>query len=794
MNALTFARQRLLLTSALVAGAAAVSPLGAGLAYAQTETTAGDVLGTNPFAPPASAPGITDVAGGVQVDLKVQKSVINWTHFNIVDPSRTINFSDLSGLPAGTIVSVLNRVVGNGVDPIEASVINGLISSSSNVVVWISNPMGITFGASGVFSGGSLVLTTAAITTSDFRNADDDYALTGASANAITLTAGSQINAAGRFVAMGQNITNGAAITAGEDVALIAAQDIDLTLSPGSPISFTIKAGTTVGTAKLNSDGTINASSITLTGAGRRTAGSESDLLLEISGTLTATAVGGKVFLGLQRDAGDDTIGGNNDRMQMIGDTTLIGSTVEIASALDSDGTARVLDIQGDAVLRGALGANSALSSLAVSGTTQMDGGSVTTNLTQDYTGAVTLGAGTVLKGTMATFGSTVDGAQGLGIDGSAVFKGAVGATTALTSVSVAGSTIMDGGSVKTTGLQSYDGSVVLGADTTLTSTGGGAINFGSTVDSDAGQTRALTTASTGVTTFAGRVGATDKLSTLTVNGLTTLNVAGTLGAPSIQTTGAQTYTGAVSLGADTVLSGTTATFGSTVDGAQLLAVAGNAVFKGAVGASTALSGLAVTGATEFDGGSVTTTGAQTYTGAVTLKQDAALSGSGVAFGNTVQSDVDGTAGLTTTATSKTLFTGAVGGGGKALKFLTTNGLTEIAGGSVITKDAQTYNGAVVLAADTTLTSNDGGAIGFGGTVDSGTGQTRALTTASTGLTTFGGRVGSTDKLSTLLVNGGTVFDATGATTVSTTGTQTYTGAVTLKKDTTLSGTDITFG
>ena len=809
MNALTFARQRLLLTSALVAGAAAVSPLAGGIAFAQTETTAGDVDGTTPNGGPTS-PDINDVLGGVQVDLRTQKSVINWKHFNIVDPARTINFSDLSGLPAGTIVSVLNRVVGNGVDPIEASVINGLISSSSNVVVWISNPMGITFGSSGVFSGGSLVLTTAAISDAgnenDFRGGDDDYSLTGATANAITLSAGSQITASGRFVAMSQNINNSATIAAGEDVALIAAQDIDLTLSPGSPISFTIKAGTTVGSAKLNSDGTINASSITLTGAGRRTAGSESDLLLEISGTLTATAVGGKVFLGLQRDAGDDTIGGANDAMRLIGDTTLIGTDVEIASALDSDATARALDVQGNARFGGALGATSALSSLAVSGTTELDAASVTTTGAQTYTGAVTLKQDAALSGDGIQFGSTVqsdtDGAAGLVVTATSSrtsFAGAIGGGgKALKSLTTNGLAEIAGGSVVTKDGQSYNGAVVLAADTTLTSNDGGAIGFASTVDSDAGQIRSLTTSSTGLTTFGGRVGATDKLSTLTVNGLSALNVAGTLGAPSIQTTGAQTYTGAVTLGADTVLSGTSATFGSTVNGARSLDVLGNAVFKGVVGGLSALTGLTVSGTTEFDGGSVTTSGAQTYTGAVTLKQDAALTGTDITFASTVQSDVDGAAGLTATATSgKTLFTGAVGGGGKALKSLTTNGNAEIAGGSVITKNDQLYNGAVVLTADTTLTSNDGGAIGFGSTVDSGAGTTRALTTATTGLTTFGGRVGATDKLSTLTVNGASALNVAGtlgAPSIQTTGAQTYTGAVTLGANTVLGGTSATFG
>src|SRR5262249_7903767 len=87
-------------------------------------------------------------------------------------------------------------------------------------------------------------------------------------------------------------------------------------------------------------------------------------------------------------------------------------------------------------------------------------------------------------------FSSTVDTSGGiprnLTISGAApqtvTFNGAVGNTSSLASLSSSVSTLLNGGTVKTTGGQTYSGAVTLGAATTLTSTGSGNIAFGSTL------------------------------------------------------------------------------------------------------------------------------------------------------------------------------------------------------------------------------------------------------------------------------------------------------------------------
>ena len=170
-------------------------------------------------------------------------------------------------------------------------------------------------------------------------------------------------------------------------------------------------------------------------------------------------------------------------------------------------------------------------------------------------------------------------------------------------------------------------------------------------------------------------------------------------------TTGGQTYTGAVTLGAaDTTLTGTLVKFGSTLDGqpsvgggntgyggtldaAPALSIVGNASFGGAVGGTTQLASLWVSGTTALDGGSVSTTGGQTYTGAAQLGANAILTGSAVTFGSTL----DGAYRLTITRNGE--FDGATN-----LRSLSVSGSSTIDGGSVTTTGGQTYTGAVTLA------------------------------------------------------------------------------------------------
>src|SRR5205823_2340259 len=206
-----------------------------------------------------------------------------------------------------------------------------------------------------------------------------------------------------------------------------------------------------------------------------------------------------------------------------------------------------------------------------------------------------------------------------------------------------------------------------------------------------------LTATATGLTTFDGAVGSTLALSSLTVTNAADLN------GGSVATTGAQNCDGPVLLSANALLTGSTITFHDKVDGTFSLTAtaAGLTTFDGAVGSGAKLASLTVTNAADLNGGSVATTGAQNYDGPVLLSANALLTGSTITF----HDKVDGTFGLTATATGLTTFDGAVGST-LALSSLTVTNGADLNGGSVVTTGAQNYDGPVLLSANALLTGS----------------------------------------------------------------------------------------
>ena len=205
--------------------------------------------------------------------------------------------------------------------------------------------------------------------------------------------------------------------------------------------------------------------------------------------------------------------------------------------------------------------------------------GQVTTGGNQTYATAVLLTGNSSLTGTGSgtiSFASTIDGAYALSVNsgrGATDFTGALGSTTQLASLTTTGGADLNGGAVTTSGAQDYTGALVLGANTTLTAGSSSSLTFNAISGA-----HALTLATSGLTTLAG-----------TVNGLTSLTT-GTgqlqLGA-GVTTTGAQTYNGSVTLAASDTLTGSLVKFISTVDGGYGLAVSGASEFDGAIGATT---------------------------------------------------------------------------------------------------------------------------------------------------------------------------------------------------------------
>jgi filamentous hemagglutinin family protein len=269
------------------------------------------------------------------------------------------------------------------------------------------------------------------------------------------------------------------------------------------------------------------------------------------------------------------------------GAVSLTGATVTAGAITASGGAGNGTNQNGGAAGAITLDATGGVPLITLNGDLAAAGGNATGTGTGGAGGAITIadavrfnanrtinanaGTGGAAAGGNVTFGGTVDSqtatARTLTVNtqGVTTFGGAVGATNALASLTTnaGGTTRIDGGSVRTTGAQTYGDAVTLGADTTLTSTGGGAIAFANTVNSFDATPRALTVNTTGASTFTGAVGGTNALASLTTNAGGTTAINGGL----VRTTGNQTYNDAVSLGGATTLR-TTANGSVTANGA----------------------------------------------------------------------------------------------------------------------------------------------------------------------------------------------------------------------------------
>ncbi|MFC5525027.1 filamentous hemagglutinin N-terminal domain-containing protein, partial [Rhodanobacter ginsengisoli] len=600
----------------------------------------------------------------------------------------------------------------------------------------------------------------------------------------------------------------------------------------GAASTLTLAAS---GTLTFSNGAIIASTSNTLSGVLSGTTG------VIFNGTSAFDTHGGDLTITSGAGAQLGAITTNNLTVSAAGNITQVGVinaagsssfTVSGGSAHDITLNTQANQFNGQAVTVNATGVGSSIGTFSLEDTSNTalfpTLSALPTNLVLDYTVAsmtlpatltlggnfgLTAGGGILLASdtTLSSSGgglidlvSAVNGAHALAVDttGVTTFGGGVGNTTPLTNLTTdaGGSTVLNG-NFTTSGAQTYNDAVTLGADSTLASTGNASINLGSTVDG----AHALAVNTTGTTTFGGAVGGGAALTSLTTNagGSTALN-------GNVTTSGAQTYNDVVTLGGDITLATTNSavSFAGTVDNATATARAltvnagaGAVTLTGAVGSSVingALGALIVnsTGQTTFGStvaaasmltnaggstalnGNVTTSGTQTYNDALTLGSNITLAttNSAVSFGSTVDNATATARALTVNAgTGAVTFSGAVGssvanGALGALIVnssvgLTTFGSTVAAAslvtdagggtalyGNVSTSGAQTYNDAVTLGADATLASSGSGTIGFVSTLDGA----HNLTVNTGGLASFAGAAGSGAALNQLSVTSGT--------------------------------------
>ncbi len=410
---------------------------------------------------------------------------------------------------------------------------------------------------------------------------------------------------------------------------------------------------------------TLAGSTTVTTGAGNISFGSTIDGFND----LIVTSTGSKTFSGI--------VGGTTALSYMsstgIGQLSMLSVTTQGAQVYDTDS---LVTLNGDYSTRGNAGTNNAHFSMSA----------VAVTLAGDST--VSTGSGAI------TFGATIDGAKALTITatGSKSFTAVVGGTTAPTSVTSLGAGTLSMVSVTTTGAQTYDEDTVVSLNgtytttdaafsvgtgtatllgSTIVTTGSGAITFGAAIIG----AHDLTVTSSGAQTFSGIVGDTTSgaaLTSFTVSGtgavtLTGIGIAiesGVTGATSIDGSvggitlnggtyyaNAQTYTGAVTLGANTTIttSNDAVLFDSTINGAHNLTAVlglGNLTFTGNVGGVTRLGDITITSAGDISAAAVfaqsftitSATGTTTFGG--TLNTNAvggiSITGTTINFNSTV--------------------------------------------------------------------------------------------------------------------------------------------------------------
>jgi len=638
------------------------------------------------------------------------------------------------------------------------------IGAAGQTVTLTASGAGRTLGQTvGIINGSELDLASWNTTTLNAANTVGVLKVTGA-AGPVGFTNAGNLDVQG-IGAAGQTVTltagAGGPWTLGQTAGVINAGELDLSTWGVT----TLNRANTVGVLKVagatGSLGFTNAAALDVQGiaaAGQDVALVVNGAGLTISqtvtaGTFAATADGGTTI----GTAAIATNGFQNygNAVTLGVDTTLTGSPITFGSTVNGP------------------------FNLTVNGAVNLNGGSVTTTgKAQQYSGQVTLGASANLTGTTVTFLDKVVGSgNGLTVTGNAVFGDAAADTvTGLSVLHVTGTSGINTNTVTSAGAQDYDGAVTLGVDTTLT---GSPITFGSTVNGTGVGTESL--AVVGNVVFGGAVGNGKALQFLTVNGTSGIN-GGSVATSNaaVPGDGYQQYSGLVTLGADTTLSGAALTLGAVTGGGKNLILTGSGLLT--LGdAFTTVNNLTVNGAgtTTIGTAAIATDGFQNYGNAVTLGQDTTLNGSAVKFVSTV----DGGSALTVNATGMTTFTEAVGKKTALLRLLTdAAGTTVIKGGSITTKKEQEYGDAVVLTQDTTLS---GSIVEFRSTADGTVAGAESLTLR--GNTTLDKAVGSATPLKFLEVSGATRISGGS---VRTGGHQMYRGTVTLGADATLSSKD----
>lgn len=680
----------------------------------------------------------------------------------------------------GSLLGLDNTLTANSLDLTSKT---GIGTQADHFTTSARNLKANVLGSGDIYVDASGPLTLGRVATAD---GNIGIASAGNLASTVGLSAGNRGD-----VALASTAGN---VTVSHDIASADAHDLSVS---GAAIAMAAAntSGSQTYTGNVTLNGDLTGSAIGITGNATLAGGKRT---LTANGANGGVALSGALNGGAQQavivaDDGDVTLGGNASNLASL---TITGNNIDLRQVA----TTGAQQYNGATTLRGAY--TTANGAFGVDGAT-----------TLASTVSVTTGSGAV------AFTGAVSGANALTVtsSGTTTYGGAV--DIASLNQAGTGGTAINGGSVTSSGTQTYVGHVTLGDDAVLT---------GTTVTLANGADGAHALEIDGTALLTGAIGATTKLASLTLDGAATLN------AGSIATTGNQRYKGAVTLSGDHTLSATTGgvAFDGALDGTHdlhVVSTAGGDVSFDAVGSATQrLGSLTVdtAGTTAFNGsvyaasvqtddpGAVTitgervdTTGVMRFGELVTLGGNVTLKGASVTLAGGANA-TDERQGLTIEGPAT--INGPVGAGANGrLAYLTVDGDATLGGGPLKTVGEQSYQGKVELSgnaqlstADAKVTFNDTVTSGNGSslTVSSGSGDVRfaeqvgdaatgrlgALAVNSNGATTFEKAVYAasvnTDAGGTVAINGGLV---------DTTGTQSYGERALFGTDTVLKGSTV---
>jgi fibronectin-binding autotransporter adhesin len=664
-------------------------------------------------------------------------------------------------LNAGTIAGGLAVTGGNWNG---TGTVGGAVTASSGILTLGS-------GSNLTANGGVAVTGTGSIAGTGTVTGNINYTSgTGSTFAGVIAGSGKSVtmNSGGTTLTLGgaNTYTGGTTITAGT-LAVNGSTSATGTVAVGT-------AGTLAGTGTVGGNATLTGNGIINLAAGR------------IAGTLAITGGNwngtGSVTGQVTSSSGALTFGSNSTLTAPTG-LLVSGGTIAGSSSSTINSSLNYTSSSASTFAGTIAGAGNTV-------TVDNSGGSLTLTGTNSYTGATTVTAGTLAVNGSTASGSAVQVNTGGTLAGTGTVNGnttVTGGTVDLTGGTIGGTLTVNGtggtfnGSGTVAGqVTSSSGTFTIGSGASLIATTGVNVTGGSIAAGNASSTITGNVDYTSATssTFGGVIAGSGKTLILN-NGAATL----TLG-------GANTYTGATTVDAGTlIISGSTASGSAiAVDGGGTFSGAGTVGgVTGATGGTISGSGLTLTGLVTFNGTGNTLSGTETATAGIDLAANSSVTESGTQTG--AVSLAAGTSGTTTLTGTGTV--GAVTLAGKDT--LSSTGTLHTGGVTVATNSTGNTIGAGAVTG--AITQNSGSALAVTGTAGtdalanlatlSGTGTVGALTLAGNNT------VSSTSTLTTgsisvtgtgnIIGGGGTVGASGTATTLN--------GAAALAVNGTLDGT-----